>query len=126
MEELRTKIWGHIIGNRDLNPNYVVPRWIPQFECTNEARTLVVLDDVWSQAVLEQLVCRIPGCKFVVVSRFQFPTIFTATYKVELLSEEDALSLFCHYAFGQKSIPLTANENLVKQVMELLPSTLIE
>jgi hypothetical protein len=126
VDQLRTKIWGHIMGNRSLNPNYVVPQWVPQLEFRSEARTLIVLDDVWSLSVLEQLVCRIPGCKFVVVSRFKFPTIFNATYEVELLSEEDALSLFCHHAFGQKSIPFTANENLVKQVMELLPSTLIE
>ncbi|GAU25705.1 hypothetical protein TSUD_216340 [Trifolium subterraneum] len=70
---------------------------------------------IHGRRVLEQLVCRIPGCKFVVVSRFKFPTIFNATYEVELLSEEDALSLFCHHAFGQKSISFTANENLVKQ-----------
>ncbi|KAG5137654.1 hypothetical protein JHK82_022385 [Glycine max] len=30
---------------------------------------------------------------------------------------EDALFLFCHHAFGQKSIPLAANENLVKQAV---------
>ncbi|XP_045791189.1 probable disease resistance protein At4g33300 [Trifolium pratense] len=127
VDQLRTKIWGHIMGNRSLNPNYVVPQWIPQFECRSEARTLIVLDDVWSLSVLEQLVCRIPGCKFVVVSRFKFPTIFNATYEVELLSEEDAMSLFCHHAFGQKSIPFTANENLVKQVVsecEKLPLAL--
>ncbi|KAI5393092.1 hypothetical protein KIW84_060290, partial [Lathyrus oleraceus] len=127
VEQLRTKIWGHIMGNRNLNPDYAVPQWIPQFECRSEARTLVVLDDVWSLSVLEQLVYRIPGCKFVVVSRFKFPTIFNETYEVELLSEEDALSLFCHHAFGQKSIPFTANENLVKQVVsecEKLPLAL--
>ncbi|CAK8569547.1 unnamed protein product [Lathyrus sativus] len=127
VEQLRTKIWGHIMGNRNLNPDYAVPQWIPQFECRSEARSLVVLDDVWSLSVLEQLVCRIPGCKFVVVSRFKFPTILNETYDVELLSEEDALSLFCHHAFGQKSIPFTANENLVKQVVsecEKLPLAL--
>lgn len=117
VQQLRTKIWGHIMGNGSLKPNYVVPQWIPQFECRSEARTLVVLDDVWSLSDLEQLVCRMTGCKFVVVSRFKFPTIFNATYDVELLSEEDALSLFCHHAFGQKSIPLSANESLVKQVI---------
>ena len=39
------------------------------------------------------------------------------SYEVEFLIEEDALFLFCHHAFGQRSIPLAANENLVKQVM---------
>ncbi|XP_027332558.1 probable disease resistance protein At4g33300 [Abrus precatorius] len=117
VEQLRTKIWGYIMGNETLNGNYVVPQWMPQLESRNESRTLIVLDDVWSLSVLEQLVCRIPGCKFLVVSRFKFPTILTASYEVELLSDEDALSLFCHHAFGHKSIPLGANENLVKQVV---------
>lgn len=116
VERLRTRIWGFIMGNQCLNANYVAPQWLPQFECKSESRNLVVLDDVWSLSVLEQLVCRIPGCKFLVVSREKF-AICNATYEVELLSEEDALSLFCHHAFGQKSIPLAANENLVKQVM---------
>ncbi|TKY57772.1 disease resistance protein [Spatholobus suberectus] len=116
VEHLRTKIWGYIMGNERLDANYVVPQWTPQFEFRSEVRTLIVLDDVWSLSVLEQLVCRIPGCKFLVVSRFKFP-VLSASYEVELLSDEDALSLFCHHAFGQKSIPLAATENLVKQVV---------
>lgn len=126
VEQLRAKIWGFIMGNDNLSPNYVIPQWELQFECRSEARILIVLDDVWSLSVLEQLVCRIPGCKFVVVSRFKFPTIFSVSHEVELLSEEDALSLFCYHAFGQKSIPFAANENLVNQVMvnELRPYTL--
>lgn len=104
------------MGNERLDSNYVVPQWVPQFECKSEAaRTLIVLDDLWTFSVMEQLVCRIPGCKYLVVSRTKFQTVLN--YEVELLSEEDALSLFCHHAFGQKSIPLGANENLVKQVM---------
>ncbi|KAL5126956.1 putative disease resistance protein [Glycine soja] len=115
VEQLRTNIWEYIMGNERLDANYMVPQWMPQFECRSEARTLIVLDDVWTLSVVDQLVCRIPGCKFLVVSRPKFQTVLS--YEVELLSEEDALSLFCHHAFGQKSIPLAANENLVKQVV---------
>lgn len=105
------------MGNQSLSANYAVPQRMPQVECRNEAQRLIVLDDVWSLSVLEQVVHRIPGCKYVVASREKFPTIFNATYEVELLSEEEALSLFCHHAFGQTSIPLAADENLVKQVL---------
>ena len=80
------------------------------------ARTLVVLDDIWSVSVLEQLISRMPGCKALVVSRFKFPTVINLTYELELLREDEAISLFCQVAFGQKSIPLAANKNLVKQV----------
>ncbi|BAT97589.1 disease resistance protein [Vigna angularis] len=80
VEQLRTKIWGYIMGNERLDSNYVVPQWVPQFECKSEgARTLIVLDDLWTfsvmeQSVIEQLVCRIPGCKYLVVSRTKFQT----------------------------------------------------
>lgn len=117
VEQLRAKIWGHIMGNGSFNTNYVVPQWKLQYECSgSQPQILVILDDVWSPSVLEQLVFRMPNCKFIVVSRFIFP-IFNATYKVELLDKDDALSLFCHHAFGQKSIPFAANQNLVKQVV---------
>ncbi|KOM57884.1 hypothetical protein LR48_Vigan11g091700 [Vigna angularis] len=81
VEQLRTKIWGYIMGNERLDSNYVVPQWVPQFECKSEgARTLIVLDDLWTfsvmeQSVIEQLVCRIPGCKYLVVSRTKFQTV---------------------------------------------------
>lgn len=80
------------------------------------ARTLVVLDDIWSVSVLEQLISRISGCKTLVVSRFKFPTVINLTYELELLREDEAISLFCQVVFGQKSTPLAANKNLVKQV----------
>jgi hypothetical protein len=117
VEQLRAKIWGHIMGSGSMNTNFVVPQWMPQYEYGgSQAQILVILDDVWTLSVLEQLVFRIPCVKFIVVSRFHF-SVFNATYQVEPLSEDDALSLFCHHAFGQKSIPSAANQNLVKQVI---------
>ncbi|KAF4353508.1 hypothetical protein F8388_013800 [Cannabis sativa] len=80
-------------------------------------RTLVVLDDVWSLPELQRLVSKIPGCTWLVVSRFKFQTIINHTYEVELLRENNAISLFCHSAFGQKTIPPGANVNLIKQIV---------
>lgn len=114
VDQLRAKIWGYIMGNENLGPNYLIPQYNLQYECRIGARTLVVLDDVWSLSVLERLI--LPGCKILVVSRFKFHPVVKATYDVELLTEKDAMSLFCHSAFGQKSMPLHANQNLVKQV----------
>jgi hypothetical protein len=117
VEQLRAKIWGHIMGSGSMNTIFVVPQWMPQYEYgASQAQILIILDDVWTLSVLEQLVFRIPSVKFIVVSRFHF-SVFNATYQVEPLSEDDALSLFCHHAFGQKSIPSAANQNLVKQVI---------
>ncbi|XP_034675883.1 probable disease resistance protein At4g33300 [Vitis riparia] len=117
VEQLRSHISEYSEGKDMTNSHGPIRRWKSQFERRIRVRTLVVLDDIWSLSVLEQLISRIPGCKTLVVSRFKFPTVLNLTYELELLREDEAISLFCHVAFGQKSIPLSANENLVKQVV---------
>ncbi|CAB4265826.1 unnamed protein product [Prunus armeniaca] len=117
VEQLKAKIVGFIMGNQILSPTSVLPQWNLQYEWLNVTKTLVVLDDVWSLAELEPLLFKIPGCKILVVSRFKFPKVIDATYDVELLKEDEALSLFCHSAFGQKSVPPAADKNLVKQIV---------
>lgn len=121
MEQLRARIWGFITGS---DGNDVVPKWNLQFEWRIGASMLIVLDDVWSLSVLEQLVFRVAGCKTLVVSRFKFPTVVNNLYEVELLKRDEAISLFCQSAFGQKSIPPAADFNLVKQVILNSPSFL--
>ncbi|GLJ19880.1 hypothetical protein SUGI_0360280 [Cryptomeria japonica] len=83
--------------------------------------TLVVLDDVWSRANLEKLLFEAPGYKTLVTTR-DGSTIprkpYTRLYQLPLLNKEDALSLFCLSAFGQTSIPSTADANLVIEVQE--------
>uniref|UniRef100_A0A0D6QS12 NB-ARC domain-containing protein n=1 Tax=Araucaria cunninghamii TaxID=56994 RepID=A0A0D6QS12_ARACU len=81
--------------------------------------TLVILDDVWSRANLEKLIFQGPGYKTLVTTR-DSSTIpkdsSTRLYQLPLLGEDDALSLFCFWAFGQTSIPSTADASLVKKV----------
>ncbi|GMI82606.1 ADR1-like 1 [Hibiscus trionum] len=120
LQQLRARIWGFLTGNEAMGytNNLFVPQGMLQCEWGSGPRTLVVLDDVWSLSVLEQLIFRIPTYKTLVVSRFKFPTtVVPEVYKVELLREDESLSLFCHSAFGQTSIPPTANETLVKQIV---------
>lgn len=127
VELLRAKIWGFITGNEAMGytNNMFVPSGKLQCEWGSGPRTLVVLDDVWSQSVLEQLIFRIPTYKTMVVSRFKFPTtVVNEVYKVELLREDESMSLFCHSAFGQNRIPPGADETLVKQV--IIPSFLYQ
>ncbi|XP_022937186.1 probable disease resistance protein At4g33300 [Cucurbita moschata] len=111
VEQLRRTIWGYVMGSDSV---YSYDR-IVHGRPANSA--LLVLDDVWSISVLEKLIPDISGCKTLVVSRFKFTEVLRATYEVELLRESEAIALFCHYAFGQQSIPLAANHNLVKQVV---------
>ena len=115
---LRSKIWQFIMGCDGLNPNYVVPEFNLQYPWKQSVRTLIVLDDVWSLGELEKLIFKLPGCKTLVVSRSNFPaTVLNATHEMALLREDEALSLFCLSAFGEKSIPPMANASLVKQVL---------
>ncbi|GLJ58452.1 hypothetical protein SUGI_1450210 [Cryptomeria japonica] len=83
--------------------------------------TLVVLDDVWSRANLEKLLFEARGYKTLVTTRDGsiIPrNPYTRLYQLPLLNKEDALSLFCLSAFGQTSIPSTADANLVIEVQE--------
>ncbi|KAL6130435.1 hypothetical protein ACLB2K_068814 [Fragaria x ananassa] len=118
VDDLKAKILGFIMGGQVLSPTYVLPQMNFQFEWKNPTKTLVVLDDVWSLSTLQPLLFNIPGCKTLVVSRVKFPTAVKATYDVELLGEDEAVSLFCHSAFGQKSIPAGADRKLVKQIVD--------
>ncbi|KAK8643066.1 hypothetical protein V6N13_012382 [Hibiscus sabdariffa] len=121
LEQLRAKIWGFITGNEAMgysNNSFVPPGRLLQSEGGTGPRTLVVLDDVWSLSVLEQLIFKLPTYKTLVVSRFKFPTsVINEVYKVEMLGDDESMSLFCHSAFGQKSIPPAANETLIKQIV---------
>uniref|UniRef100_A0A7N0V426 RPW8 domain-containing protein n=1 Tax=Kalanchoe fedtschenkoi TaxID=63787 RepID=A0A7N0V426_KALFE len=117
VEQMKETIWRYVSGNSFCESYDVVPPWNLQYQWKTETRTLIVLDDVWTLGVLEQLICKVPGCKTLVVSRFEFPTVLNHTYEVELLREDEALAVFCYYAFGIKTIPFDANDNLVKQVV---------
>jgi len=78
-----------------------------------------VLDDVWSRENLEKLLFEGEGHKTFVTIR-DHSTIpketSTQLYEFPLLDDVEALSLFCFWAFGQRSIPSTSDENLVKRV----------
>ncbi|KAL4312266.1 hypothetical protein GQ457_01G009940 [Hibiscus cannabinus] len=120
LEQLRANIWEFITGNEDISHtnNIYLPQGKSQFEWGCGARALVVLDDVWSLPVLEQLIFEVPTYKTLVISRCKFPKrVVNEVYEVELLREDESMSLFCHSAFGQKSIPPTGDATLVKQIV---------
>ncbi|XP_059074637.1 probable disease resistance protein At4g33300 [Cryptomeria japonica] len=114
-------IWEKIFG-----------RNVPEFQSVEDAHiqlqqrllkqskpTLVVLDDVWSRANLDKLLFESPGYKILVTTRngsIVPRNPYTRLYQLPLLNKEDALSLFCLSAFGQTSIPITADANLVIEV----------
>ncbi|KAF8024262.1 hypothetical protein BT93_F1454 [Corymbia citriodora subsp. variegata] len=120
VELLKAQIKGFITGNEGVSSFDQFPAWNLQHDLgAPTRRTLIVLDDVWSFSDLDQLIAvsRTPGCKTLVVSRFKFPDLIEASYEVELLREQEAMTLFCYSAFGQNSIPPAADKELVKQVV---------
>ncbi|CAN0922191.1 Probable disease resistance protein At4g33300 [Linum grandiflorum] len=108
VEQLRAKIHGFITEGDD---------GFSEAGMGDGGRVLIVLDDVWSLSVLEQLIFQVRGCKTLVVSRFKFPDVLKATYEVELLKGDEAISLFCQSAFEQSSIPPGTDASLVKQIV---------
>ncbi|XP_019176393.1 PREDICTED: probable disease resistance protein At5g66900 [Ipomoea nil] len=78
---------------------------------------LLVLDDVWNESlsVLEKLIFPIQNYKVLVTTRCRFPQ-FKYTYKLKLLPDNDAMILFCNYAFeGGKCI---VQRDLVDKVVK--------
>ncbi|XP_062202248.1 putative disease resistance protein At5g47280 isoform X2 [Phragmites australis] len=116
LETIKMKLWEQISSNIVLGAYNQIPEWQLKLGPRDRGPVLVILDDVWSLAQLEELVFKFPGCKTLVVSRFKFPTLVTRTYEMQLLDEEEALSVFCRAAFGQDCVPHTADKKLVKQV----------
>ncbi|KAK4348780.1 hypothetical protein RND71_031535 [Anisodus tanguticus] len=124
VEQLRKMIWEKISGCNLHGYGYgeVLPQWNLQYQWNLKSASLVllILDDVWSLSVLEPLIFKIPGCKILVVSHIKFPPsiIDDCIYDLELLREDEAMSLFCHFAFGHNSFPRGFNQKLVKEVVD--------
>ncbi|CAN6338760.1 unnamed protein product [Urochloa humidicola] len=116
LETIKMKLWEQISGNMVLGAYNQIPEWQLKLGPRDPGPVLVILDDVWSLSQLEDLVFKFPGCKTLVVSRFKFPTLVRQTYEMQLLDEEEALSVFCRAAFDQECVPKTADKRLVKQV----------
>ncbi|KAI5062109.1 hypothetical protein GOP47_0022648, partial [Adiantum capillus-veneris] len=80
---------------------------------------LLVLDDVWSKANLENLSFDAKRCRTLITTRqaSTLETHNTHIYTLGLLSENNAQRLFCYWSFGQDSIPDWAEETLVNEVI---------
>lgn len=120
VEQLRLQVWSMISGCTLHSSASMFSGWNPQFDWSRMPAQprLLILDDVWKLADLKPLIdLKVPGCKILVVSRFKFPpSVIDCIYDLELLREDEAMSLFCHFAFGCNSIPLGFDEKLVKEV----------
>ncbi|XP_057975719.1 probable disease resistance protein At5g66900 [Malania oleifera] len=102
-------------------------------QCKNQKPVLLVLDDVWKDSGLlllnKLLEPPLPGdCKILVTSRFDFPTLGW-TYRMELLNDKDAMTLFEHLAFPEDDENSNKlDEDLVQKIVsycEGLPLALV-
>lgn len=79
---------------------------------------LLVLDDVWSEwnSYIQKFNFGIPNYKILITSRFVFQN-FDHTYKLDILSEKDSTTLFCHFAL-KKDSSSKISEELIKEVVK--------
>lgn len=125
LREILETMWEKIVRRKkpDFQNIEDAHRQLQQQLLRRAKRTLVVLDDVWSMAILEKLSFTGEGYKTLVTTRDRSiirTTTSTRLYELPLLDDADALPLFCFWAFGQKSIPSNADNQLVKQVMQFI------
>lgn len=82
---------------------------------------LLVLDDVWpgSEALIEKFQFQISNFKILVTSRVAFPR-FGTTFILKPLVQEDAMTLFHHYAQLDKNSSNIPDEDVQKVLVLLL------
>lgn len=87
---------------------------------------LLILDDVWSESLLEKFAFRLPDYKILVTSRTAFPRFSSFTYKLKPLSDDDAMELFRHSAGLQDgSSSYIPDEEMVKKVLCIFGEVLL-
>lgn len=117
--EILGSMWRQLTG--DIKHNFRdiqdARRQLQNKLCLKESGpTLVVLDDVWEKWDLDKLMFEGAGYKTLITTRNNRILKSDQQYEKQLLEASDAVSLFCHFAFGQPSIPETADGDLVKEV----------
>ncbi|CAN6449434.1 unnamed protein product [Victoria cruziana] len=80
---------------------------------------LVVLDDVWSESVLQRLVFRKTGLKTLVTSRINFKGLDLA-YPLQMLGPEDARDLFFQSAFAPDEALDKLDHELLEQLEQIV------
>ncbi|XP_076889073.1 putative disease resistance protein At5g66900 [Bidens hawaiensis] len=79
---------------------------------------LLVLDDVWSESLIQDLMFQTPEFKILATSRFLFKK-FNSTYELNYLNAESTKTLFCYHAFVGGSSPVNSDQDdLIDQVVE--------
>ncbi|KAL8099211.1 hypothetical protein AgCh_031760 [Apium graveolens] len=79
-----------------------------------------ILDDVWHDWVFHidnLLIFTLPNFKILVTSRYSFQR-FKHVYNLEILHDQDAMTLFCQSALSNDGMP-TIPYNLVEKVVKL-------
>lgn len=118
--EVLGSMWLQLVGENKPNFRDIedARRQLQNKLCVKEPQTtLVVLDDVWEKGDLDKLMFEVTGYKTLITTRNSQILRPEQRYEKPLLEASDAVSLFCHFAFGQPSIPETADNDLVKKVI---------
>ncbi|CAL1408750.1 unnamed protein product [Linum trigynum] len=81
--------------------------------------TLLVLDDVWSgsESILEKLYFKMTNYQVLVTSRDEFKS-FGSTYKLQTLSDTDAMDLFRQSAFPQEGNSYEPDQEVLEKIVK--------
>ncbi|KAH9289659.1 hypothetical protein KI387_033776 [Taxus chinensis] len=122
LRDILETMWENIVGGpkpgfKNVEEAHKKLQWI--IGSRRNQPILVILDDVCSMSDLEKLTFEGDQYKTLVTTRDESIILKqrnAVPYRLPLLEEENALSLFCHWAFGEPTIPNTHDKDLVKQV----------
>ncbi|KAD4179570.1 hypothetical protein E3N88_28161 [Mikania micrantha] len=101
-----TKLLGEL--PTDTNNEDAIQQW-ERFLGKNQSEILLVLDDVWSDEVIEDFKFKLPRYKILVTSRITFRRL--KTYELQVLNSKDATQLF-------RSFALPENSNVLNDLVE--------
>ncbi|KAL8222811.1 hypothetical protein R6Q57_020210 [Mikania cordata] len=105
-----TKLLGEL--PTDTNNEDAIQQW-ESFLGKNKSEILLVLDDVWSDEVIEDFKFKLPRYKILVTSRVTFRRL--KTYELHALNSEDATQLFRSFALPENS---NVSNDLVEKMVK--------
>ncbi|KAJ0935386.1 putative powdery mildew resistance protein, RPW8 [Helianthus annuus] len=97
------------------NNEEAIQQWGSFLAENHQSEILLVLDDVWSESVITDLMFKSPRYKILVTSRMTFKRF--ETYQLRALSNEDATRLFCDSAFSKNE---NENDNITDELVRQL------
>ncbi|KAF3783727.1 putative disease resistance protein [Nymphaea thermarum] len=121
--EICQRLWGKLV-NASCVPHFIneddaIDQLTDSISKRKQNPALVVLDDVWSESVLQRLLFRKTGLKTLVTSRINFKGL-DVVYPLQMLGQENAMDLFCQSAFAPDQAVDKLDHELLEQMEQIV------